>query len=189
MTRRPDVVDRTRARLLERGQSIVEFALVLPIMLVMLLAVLDLSRIYTTMLTVESAAREAADFGTFGSQKWDVAVYASVPNGTEANMKRRACVAASALPDYMGPDDDCANPTFSYQLSGDRGATWGPYDPALLCDDPVRGPPCWLKVTLEYDFRLIAPLNIEMFGVSIGFPNSLTFQRSSIFSMTDLSLP
>lgn len=171
------------------GQSVVEFALVLPIMLVIVLAVLDLSRIYTTMLTVESAAREAADFGTFGSQKWDEAVYAIVPDGTEANMKRRACVAASALPDYVGPDDDCANPTFSYLLSGDRGATWGPFDPTLACDDPVRTTPCWLKVTLEYDFRLIAPLNLDILGVSIGIPNALTFQRSSIFAMTDLSLP
>lgn len=171
------------------GQSVVEFALVLPIMLVILLAVLDLSRIYTTMLTVESAAREAADFGTFGSQKWDAAVYAVVPNGTEANMKRRACVAASALPDYVGPDDDCANPTFSYLLSGDGGSTWGPYDAALACDDPARSTPCWLKVTLEYDFRLIAPLNLDILGVSIGIPNALTFQRSSIFAMTDLSLP
>lgn len=171
------------------GQSVVEFALVLPIMLVIVLAVLDLSRIYTTMLTVESAAREAADFGTFGSQKWDEAVYAIVPDGTVAQMKRRSCVAASALPDYVGPDDDCANPTFSYLLSGDRGATWGPFDAALACDDPARTTPCWLKVTLAYDFRLIAPLNLDILGVSIGIPSALTFQRSSIFAMTDLSLP
>jgi len=168
---------------------VVEFALILPIMLVIMLAVLDLSRIYTTMLTVESAAREAADFGTFGSQKWNAAVYAVDPGGTEVNMERRACVAASALPDYVGPDDACANPTFSYLLSADRGATWVPYDPALMCDDPARSPPCWLKVTLEYDFRTIAPLNLDMFGVSLGIPNELTFQRTSIFAMTDLSLP
>lgn len=167
----------------------VEFALILPIMLVILLAVLDLSRIYTTMLTVESAAREAADFGTFGSQKWDAAVYDVVPGGTEANMERRACTAASALPDYVGPDDDCANPSFSYELSGNGGSTWGPYDEALACDDPTRSSPCWVKVTLEYDFRLIAPLNLEGLGLSIGVPSELTFQRSSIFAMTDLSLP
>ena len=177
------------ARDMMRGQSIVEFALTLPLLLLLMLGILDLARIYTTMLSVESAAREAADFGTFGSQKWNVAVYNVVPDGTEAKMERRACVAASDLPDYVGPDDDCANPSFSYALSTDRGATWVGYDEALGCDDPAREPPCWVRVTLDYDFSLLIPFNLEVFGTRYGMPDSLTFQRSSIFAMTDLELP
>lgn len=173
-----------------RGQSVVEFALIAPIMVVIVMAVLDLGRIYTTMLSVESAAREAADFGTFGSQKWNSAVYAAAPpDGTEAKMERRACVASSTLPDYVGPDDNCTNPTFSYALSGDRGATWGPYDAGLGCDNPTREPPCWLKVKLEYEFRLLVPFNLEMFGTAHGVPNTMSFERTSIFPMTDLNLP
>lgn len=169
-----------------------EFALIAPIMIVLALAILDLARIYTTMLTVESAAREAADFGTFGSQKWNAAVYNFVPGGTREKMVRRACVASKNLPDYVGPDDSCTNPRFSYQLSGSRGATWGPansYDTTLACDDPVREPPCWLRVTLAYDFRLLAPFNFEMFGTQFGLPSTMTFERSSTFPMTDLDLP
>ena len=158
------------------GQSVVEFALTLPLLLFLMVAVVDLARIYTTMLSVESAAREAADFGTFGSQKWNVAIYNASPGGTEASMERRACVAASDLPDYVGPDDDCTNPTFAYQLSADRGATWVDYDEALACDDPAREPPCWVKVTLEYDFDLLIPFNLEIFGASTGCP---TRSRSS----------
>ncbi len=180
---------RPPSRIRQNGQSVVEFALIAPIMIVLVFAIIDLARIYTTMLTVESAAREAADFGTFGSQKWNGAVYAVDSDGTEAKMKRRACVASSSLPDYVGPDDNCTNPTPSYQLSGDRGVTWEPYREGLLCDNPTREPPCWLKVTLEYDFRLLAPFNFEMLGTSFGVPNTLTFERSSIFPMTDLSLP
>ena len=50
--------------------------------------------------------------------------YDALPDGTEAKMERRACAAASDLPDYDGPDDACTNPAFSYALSADRGATW-----------------------------------------------------------------
>lgn len=166
----------------------VEFALVLPVLVYLMVAVVDLARIYTTMLSVESAAREAADFGAFGSQKWADAVYAVVPDGTLARMEKRACVAASNLPDYVGPDADCANPTFSYALSGDRGATWGPMDPSLVCDDAAREPPCWVRVTLHYDFHLLVPLHLEVFGTDYGMPSILAFERTSIFPMTDLEL-
>jgi hypothetical protein len=172
----------------------VEFALIAPIMIVVMLAVVDLARIYTTMLTVESAAREAADYGTFGSQRWNPTLFNLTPDGTEAQMERRACVAAKNLPDYVGPDDNCANPTFAYALSGDRGATWTPAPTVadvttLACDDKLREPPCWVRVTLHYDFHLIAPFHMDFFGVSLGLPNTLAFERTSIFPMTDLELP
>jgi hypothetical protein len=167
-----------------RGQSVVEFALVLPLMLFLALAVIDLARIYTTMLSVESAAREAADYGTFGSEKW---ADSSVPF-TESDMRTRACVASSDLPDYVGPDGNCSNPSFAYCLSGDGGATCVPYSAALACDDSAREPPCRLSVTLAYTFDLIVPLNIEIGGVEYGLPSSLTFARTSTFPMTDLDL-
>ena len=172
------------------GQSVVEFSLVLPILILLLLAIVDLSRIYTTMVSVESAAREAADYGSFGSQKWSVgAVTAAPPDSTVDRMHKRACVAASDLPDYVGPDDACTNPAFSYALSTDRGATWVAYDAAFGCDDPNREPPCWLKVTLDYDFKLFAPFNIEIFGREYGLPSHIAFTRESVFPMTDLDMP
>lgn len=158
-------------------------------MIILVLAVVDFARIYTTIVSVESAAREAADFGTFGSQKWNAAVYSFPGSGTEDQMRHRACVAASDLPDYIGPDDACTNPGFSYELSGDKGATWQAGPAGLGCDNETRSPPCWLKVTLTYDFKMITPLHIELGGVTLGLPSVLTFQRSSVFPMTDLSLP
>jgi hypothetical protein len=178
-----------RVRSSRSGQSVVEFALVLPIMVFLMLAIVDFSRIYTTMLSVESAAREAADFGTFGSQKWNDAIYSLPVDGTEAKMRLRACTASSDLPDYVGPDDACTNPSFAYELSGDKGVTWAPYSTALGCDNATREPPCWLRVTLTYDYHVITPLNLQFFNITLGLPSTLSFQRSSTFAMTDLTRP
>jgi len=173
----------------ERGQSVVEFALVLPVMIFLMLAIIDFSRIYTTMLSIESAAREAADFGTFGSQKWNDTFVTMPVDGTEANMHLRACVAAKNLPDYVGPDESCTNPSFSYELSLDKGGSWVPYSAGLGCDNATREPPCWLKVTLSYDFHVFTPLNLTFFDRTFGLPSTVTFERSSVFAMTDLALP
>jgi Flp pilus assembly protein TadG len=173
----------------DRGQSIVEFALVLPILVFLMVGVVDLARIYTTMLSVESAAREAADYGSFGSQKW---APAPAYTTTETEMQRRACVAASDLTDYAGSLTTCTNPTFTYDLSMDKGASWTNYASTAAsgspCDVSTREPPCWVRANLTYQFHLLVPLNFEVFGVRYGIPNSLTFTRSSIYPMTDLSL-
>lgn len=173
------------------GQSVVEFALVLPLMLIMLLAIVDLARIYTTMMSVESAAREAADYGTtLGAGKW---LDGTPRAGTEEEMRRRACVAASDLPDYADPDNDpatgnCTNPSFTYCITTSVGGPCGMYDPLATCEDPLRAPPCAVTVTLTHDFRLIAPINFEFMGVEYGFPSTLTFPRDSTFAMTDIDL-
>jgi Flp pilus assembly protein TadG len=172
-----------------RGQSVVEFALVMPILVFLMVGIIDLARIYTTMLSVESAAREAADYGSFGSQKWSPAPAVTT---TVSEMERRACVASSDLTDYVGTASTCSNPTFSYELSMDKGATWVDYATTAIATEPCNGatrePPCWVKATLTYQFNLLVPLNFEVFGVRYGIPNSLTFTRSSIYPMTDLSL-
>lgn len=171
------------------GQSIVEFALVLPLMLVLLLAIVDLARVYTTMMSVESAAREAADFGTtLGAAKWQIG---PTMDATATEMERRACVAASDLPDYADPDNDpqtggCTNPTFSYCVVSSPGGTCGSVDPT--CEDPVRAPPCVVTVTLTHDFHLIAPVNFTFMGVEYGFPSTLSFVRDSTFAVTDIDL-
>ena len=64
-----------------------------------------------------------------------------------------------------------------------------PYSTGLACDDAAREPPCWLKVTLSYDFHIITPVNIQFLDKSLGLPSTLTLVRSSTFAMTDLALP
>jgi Flp pilus assembly protein TadG len=184
---RPPLLRPGRRR--QRGQSVVEFALILPLMLIVLLSILDLARIYTTMMSVESAAREAADYGTtLGAGKWAAG---SPADTTVAEMQRRACVAASDLADYTDADADpatgCDNPSFTYCMTSSDGGPCVP-GPVTGCEDPLRTTPCTVTVTMSHQFRLLAPLDINFFGVHLGLPASLTFERDSTFAMTDIDL-
>ncbi len=97
-------------------------------MVVLLLAIIDFSRVYTTMMSVESAARESADFGTmYGAGHWQIG---TPLDDNVAEMQRRACVAASDLPDYKDADGDpsngCENPSFSYCVTPADGGVVRP---------------------------------------------------------------
>jgi hypothetical protein len=174
----------------QRGQSIVEFALILPIMLIMLLAIIDFARIYTTMMGVESAAREAADYGTtLGAGKW---TFGAPMDATVAEMERRACIAAGDLTGYVDPDGDpatgCTNPSFDYCMRTSVAGPCAAVDPTAGCDNPLRAIPCRVTVSLSYDFELLAPIGIDFFGVHLGLPTTIPFQRDSTFAMTDIDL-
>lgn len=173
------------------GQSVVEFALVAPLLLILLVAIVDFARVYTTVMSVESSAREAADYGTtLGAAKWQ----SGAPlDANVAEMRKRACVAASNLPEYVGPDATCTNPTFSYCVTPDDGdpltnETCGPVNPADGCDNPLRATPCKVTTTVTYEFRLLAPVSVELQGVNFGLPTSITFVRDSTFAVTDIDV-
>jgi Flp pilus assembly protein TadG len=160
----------------ERGQSLVEFALVLPISLLLMLAVADMARVYTTMATVESAAREAADYGAYGSGNWE----ASNASGTMAAMEERACVASRHLTDYQGTATTCTNPVVRITLTEEDGTA------ASNCDDAARpGGPCRVRVDLDYDFSLLAPFGLDVAGHRYGLPDKLSFTRSAVFANSD----
>jgi len=184
---------RREARDAHRGQSLVEFILILPLMLVIFVAIVDLARVYATILSVESAAREAADWGSFQSSNWvgDETDPDSNRAKTVAGMIQRACTAASNTPDYDEPGGTvdhatCTNPSFEYVLIDENGADVTS-DPT--CADEDTEPPCRVKVTLTHTFTLIVPLNFTVRDFTIGFPTELTVVRDSVFAMSDLEIP
>jgi Flp pilus assembly protein TadG len=175
-----------RGRGRSRGQSVVELALVLPILLLLLLAIADLARLYTTMLTVEAAAREAAEFGTLYPWSWtgDPGDPDSNSAKTVEGMIERACVATGNLTGYAGTADTCTNPAVTYDLDATQAGV-----PESQCSAvPRTAVPCNVVVTLSYDFRMILPVNIPLGSGTFGFPSTLTIERSSTFAISDFEV-
>lgn len=170
-----------------RGQALVEFALIIPILFLIAVAVGDFGRVYVSAVAVESGAREAADYGAFDKTNWCVpdddlsglCETEPLKNNiatTEAEMQRRACTAVRSLPDYIGAADGttCSNPTFTYALVPAPDVT--PYD--ADCDLSVDACVKVVHVTLTYDFH--TALNIPP------FPTTVTIVRDSRYAISEL---
>jgi len=146
----------------------------------------DLARLYIAMITVESAAREAADYGAYGSDNWDK----TNRDVTLAEMRSRACTASRHLTDYVYDDalKTCTNPSVDIKLLLPDDTVAGPDSGCGLADR--EGGPCRVQVDLAYQFDLVLPLALDVNGVRIGFPENVTFTRRSIFANSDfLSSP
>lgn len=174
-----------------RGQAVVEFALLMPLILFLVLAVGDFGRVYTSLVAVEAAAREAADLGAFDPGNWNTdiggpGVSATNPGQTVVRMQRAACTSAAAshLEGYAEPPGTvnhatCTNPTMTCTLepSGTDCATYTGGSGG--CGDTATDPPCVVHVQLSYTFDTI---------VHAGFlPTTITFTRDARFAVSALS--
>ncbi len=166
------------------GQAITEFAVVLPVIFLILIGIADLGRMYDSFVAIQSAAREAADFGAFEADNWAAV---NIPT-TVAEMERRACIAAagSHLQDYASTDPldaTCTNPTFSCTLerNGDSTdcATSGGITDGVDCSDVITEPPCTVHVRMAYQFHLLLAIP--------PFPTTISLNRDSYFRISDLT--
>ncbi|MGI8829253.1 MAG: TadE family protein [Candidatus Limnocylindria bacterium] len=161
-----------------------ELAIIVPLLLFMALAVFDFARVFTAAITIEAAAREAADYGGLYPWHWNEADPNSITT-TESYMEARACSAASTLNDYVGdpPSDSatCTNPTFSYDLIKPAGV-------GNCYEVPRESTPCRVAVTVEHDFQVIVPLRLTFGDAELGFPSSVPLARTSTYAVSDFEL-
>ena len=96
-----------------RGQSLVEFALILPLMLTFVGAAVDFARAYQVWLTMQSATRNAAEY---------VATRSGSATAAIDDATRVVCLETQDIVGYetLGGLDDCISPTVtvtSFSLS------------------------------------------------------------------------
>lgn len=121
----------------EKGQSLVEFALVLPILLLLILGIVDFGMAFYGLVTVNTAAREGARRGVLeGKDKDDVinAAYKTV----------------KTLPDLQGLDDITTKGKLKMEINGKEVY---PNDNAEFPDSGED-----LTVLVSYKYDLITPL-------------------------------
>ena len=158
----------------ERGQSLVEFALIVPLLFFLTIAIADFGRVFMTAIGVESAAREAADYGAFLTHSaWDESNTTQIDKNY-AEMARRACTSLSSLPGYQGTsgNTDCGTGTPYYAFSIVRPAGVTNCGLVLTTEQP-----CVIHATVIFPFSTIVQFP--------GIPTGVTFTRDSYFAVSD----
>lgn len=178
----------TRTTVTTRGQSLVEFGLVLPIMLVLFVGIADLGRVFAAGVVIEAAARNAAEVaanvylsdppGTGGLNQ-------PVVGGTTAEYGAFHTVAAAAVCEEMqalpntagtganctgmpfiricvhdGADPGCGNEAFGATIRAECPATGSPISNSQAGGNLQR----WVEVRVCYQFTSLIDVPLVSFG-------------------------
>jgi Flp pilus assembly protein TadG len=132
-----------------KGQSMVEFALILPLFVLFIIGIFELGRAFFAFIAITNAAREGARVVTFWPGKTTIAnVNTAIDTEIGASpMVKIGNITARRI--------ECGN---SYQLVTND---------TELENCPVEEP---IRVTIEYNFDLI---------LDIFFPSAITLRRSA----------
>lgn len=127
-------VERIRRRLQDdAGQSMVELALALPIMVFVLIGGTDLARAYAVQLAVQNGARAGAEAAAVNSAPTETAVRARTIDEMD---RTPGLVATNAI----------------------ITITFKQVDDITTCvDPPTPATPCYAKVRVQYTFRTVTP--------------------------------
>lgn len=131
----------TTTRRRHRGQSLVEFAIILPLLLAFLGATVDFARLYQAWVTLQSATRDAAEYAATSATT-------ATQAGTDA--QRVVCLATQGLAGFQpgggGNPATCTSPAVSV-VSYDRSTT----APGAT----TRFPVATVRIRATFDFRML----------------------------------
>lgn len=131
----------------DRGQALAEFALLAPLLVILVFGFIDVSRLYQAWVTLQGAAREGARYGITGREDCDI-----------ASDDRLVCIQyqAQQRADSLTNSGTALSVTvrsWDYPAYADPAAEG---DPGDQCDA--------LEVQVEYDFTASTPLFDTIFG-------------------------
>ncbi|MFQ6001456.1 MAG: TadE/TadG family type IV pilus assembly protein [Anaerolineae bacterium] len=147
----------------EKGQSLVEFAFIIPVLILILMGVFDFGRAFYAYNAISNAAREGARYGTI------------CPYDTP----QKQCRDSDGFPPYDEPDtiegravaqvfildQDQFRVRVRFpdpERIDDQFCVDNPYDPTCLNSDPTTGDP--IEVTVIYRFYALTPLIDRIWG-------------------------
>lgn len=131
----------------ERGQTLAEFALLVPLLVILIFGFVDVSRIYQAWVTIEGAAREGARYGVTGRSDCDIAADDRLAC-IEYNTTQRAKALTNDDTDLTVTVRSWDYPTYADPAS--EG------DPGEQCDA--------IEVQVNYQFTPSTPLAETIFG-------------------------
>lgn len=191
-----------RAPKARRGQTLVEFALVLPMLLVLLLGIVDFGRVFASGITVEALARNAAEAG---AQEYLQIRRASAPTqptstnyaAVHARVQEVACEEAKTLANRTTAGAMCTMPVIGSCIHDEWGPHCSPLSgpappscailgtwPPTLASQPDGLP--YVQVTTCYQFTTL--INLTDLRLPLGWGLSLGdvwLQRERVFTVAD----
>jgi hypothetical protein len=185
-----------------RGQTLVEFALVLPMLLVLLLGIVDFGRVFASGITVEAMARNSAEAGAQEYLQARRAASPAQPAGSEyaavhARVQEVACEEAKTLANRAASGGTCTMPVIGSCIHDEWGShcsapsggvssacsVMTPWPPTLA-SQPGGLP--YVQVTTCYQFTTL--INLSDLRLPLGWSLTLGdvwLQRERVFTVAD----
>jgi len=190
------------ARRVRRGQTLVEFALVLPMLLVLLLGIVDFGRVFASGITVEALARNSAEAGAQEYLQARRAAAPAQPTGSEyaavhLRIQEVACEEAKTLANRAMTGATCTMPVIGSCIHDEWGSHCSapsgtvPSSCSLMASWPptlasMAGGLPYVQVTTCYQFTTM--INLSNLRLPLGWSLSLGeiwLQRERAFTVAD----